>query len=224
MRVGELSSRSGTSVASIKYYLREGLLAAGTMTGRNQAEYGEEHVRRLRLIRALLDVGGLSVAAARDVLSAVDSPELDAHTLMGRAHHPLARPVRRNPSDPGWRQARAEVFAMVRRRGWYVPAESPHLDAAADAVAAYRALDQGYLVGLMDIYADAAERIAGEEVAAVVRRGDLVRVLEGVVVGTVVGEALLNAVRRMAQEDASARLLLSPAERDALLEQGDASV
>ena len=61
MRIAELSTRSGTSIASIKYYLREGLLAPGTPTGRNQADYGEAHLYRLRLIRALIDVGGLSV-------------------------------------------------------------------------------------------------------------------------------------------------------------------
>ncbi|GMA88788.1 hypothetical protein GCM10025868_40380 [Angustibacter aerolatus] len=45
-------------VATVKYYLREGLLPPGTPTSRTQAQYDEEHVRRLRLVRALLDVGG----------------------------------------------------------------------------------------------------------------------------------------------------------------------
>ena len=35
MRIAELSTRSGTSIPTIKYYLREGLLPAGTATGRN---------------------------------------------------------------------------------------------------------------------------------------------------------------------------------------------
>ncbi len=41
MRVAELSRRSGVSVASIKYYLREGLLPPGELTSPNQAHYGE---------------------------------------------------------------------------------------------------------------------------------------------------------------------------------------
>ena len=90
MRIAELSRRSGTSIPTIKYYLREGLLPAGTATGRNQAEYGEAHRHRLRLIRALIDVGGLSVAAARDVLAAVDAPDLPSHFLLGAAHGSLA--------------------------------------------------------------------------------------------------------------------------------------
>ena len=38
MRVAELSRRTDVSVASIKYYLREGLLPAGERTGPNQAD------------------------------------------------------------------------------------------------------------------------------------------------------------------------------------------
>jgi DNA-binding transcriptional MerR regulator len=210
MKVAELSSRSGTSVASIKYYLREGLLAGGAMTGRNQAEYSEEHVRRLRLIRALLDVGGLSVAAAKAVLSAVDSQATVGHDLLGIAHSQLARAGRSDRADPAWAAARAEVEAFVRRRGWHVSPASPSLDAAADAVTAFRTLDQADLLSLMEPYGDAAEAVAAKEVAAVVARQDPARMVEGTVVGTIVGEALLNAIRRMAQEDASARLLLPP--------------
>ena len=44
MRIAELSSRSGTSIPTIKYYLREGLLPAGEATGRNQADYGDDPV------------------------------------------------------------------------------------------------------------------------------------------------------------------------------------
>ena len=59
-------------------------------------------------------------------------------------------------------------------------------------------------------YAKAAEEIAAEEVGAVVKRQEPARMVEGVVIGTIVGEALFNALRRLAQQDASARLLLTP--------------
>jgi DNA-binding transcriptional MerR regulator len=68
-----LSRASGIPVATIKFYLRERLLPAGERTGPNQSRYREEHLRRLRFIRGLLKVGGLSVATARGVIDAVDS-------------------------------------------------------------------------------------------------------------------------------------------------------
>src|SRR6478752_6940457 len=64
MRMKELSEVSGVPVATIKFYQRERLLPAGERTHPNQSVYGDEHLRRIRLIRALIEVGGLSVAAA----------------------------------------------------------------------------------------------------------------------------------------------------------------
>ena len=63
MRMAELSTTSDVPVATIKYYLREKLLPAGESETANQARYGSTHLDRLRLIRALIDVGGLSVVS-----------------------------------------------------------------------------------------------------------------------------------------------------------------
>jgi DNA-binding transcriptional MerR regulator len=209
MRIAELSGRSGTSIPSIKYYLREGLLRAGSVTGRNQADYDDTHVHRLRLIRALLDVGGLSIAAARDVLAAVDTPGLPGHRLLGTAHHAISPPPpRRDPNDAGWRAARAEVEALIARRGWLVAPDSPGIDAAADAIAAMRGLGQEDLL-VLDTYAAAAERVADAEVGAVVARGEPTGMVQGVIIGTILGEAILCALRRLAQQHESARRVAS---------------
>jgi DNA-binding transcriptional MerR regulator len=213
VRIAELSSRSGTSVASIKFYLREGLLPPGSATGRNQADYGEAHLHRLRLIRALIDVGGLSVSAARDVLAVVDTPDTPSHQLLGAASHALYRPARRDPADPAWQRARAEIVDLLARRNWYVEPSSAGIDLAADAVAAFRALGQADMLGALETYADAAERIAAKELDLVITRGDPSGMVEGVITGTVIGEALVNALRRLAQQDASARRLVPPADR-----------
>ena len=83
IRIAELSATSAVATATITYYQREGLLPPGEATGPNQASYGEEHIRRLRLIRSLIDVGGLSVAFARGVLGAVDTPDLRLAQVFG---------------------------------------------------------------------------------------------------------------------------------------------
>ena len=207
VRIAELSSRSGTSIPTIKYYLREGLLPPGTPTGRNQADYGEEHVRRLRLIRALIDVGGLSVAAARDVLAAVDATVVPDHHLLGVASYALTRAPRRDRADPAWRAARDEVAALVRAQGWHVMDESPNLDQVADGVTALRDLGQEDLLATLPSYFQAAEQIAKAEVEVVVRRGEPGRLVEGVVVGTIIGETIIDAIRRLAHEHVSALIL-----------------
>lgn len=205
MRIGELSGRSGVSVATVKYYLREGLLPPGAATATNQATYSDGHVQRLRLIRALIDVGGLSVAGAREVLVAVDADDLPLHALLGVAHKAVTRAAGPSASDDAWLAARAEVEELVRRRDWRVEPDSPSLDRAADAIRALRTLGQEDLLGCLDTYADAAALVAARELDAVAARGNPARMVEGVVAGTVLGEALLAALRLLAQQDASAR-------------------
>ncbi|MET9031185.1 MerR family transcriptional regulator [Nocardia sp. NPDC004168] len=73
MRIGELSRRSGISVPTIKFSLRQGLLPSGELTSSNQAACSNAHLHRLRLIRALVDLAGLSVARAQEVLGSLDS-------------------------------------------------------------------------------------------------------------------------------------------------------
>lgn len=92
-----LSTTSGVSVPTIKYYLREGPLEPETLTGPNQADCRDDHVHRLRLIRALMDVGGLGVGAVRAVLAAIADPELSLHDLLGVAHQALGPPPDRQP-------------------------------------------------------------------------------------------------------------------------------
>ena len=41
MRISELSARTGVPVATIKYYLREGLLPEGERTAPTQATYAD---------------------------------------------------------------------------------------------------------------------------------------------------------------------------------------
>jgi DNA-binding transcriptional MerR regulator len=48
------------------------------MPGRSEGasgKYGEDHVRRLRLVRALVETGSLPIAKVREILATVEEPE-----------------------------------------------------------------------------------------------------------------------------------------------------
>jgi hypothetical protein len=141
------------------------------------------------------------------VLAAVDVAELPDHRLLGVASYALSRGPRRDREDPVWRAARGKVLAMVRDRGWHVQDDSPSLDQAADGLAAMRELGQGDMLDTLPVYFEAAEQIARVEVDAVLRRGDPALMVEGVVTGTILGEAIIGAIRRMAHEHISALIL-----------------
>lgn len=204
MKISELSRISGVPLPTVKYYLREGLLPAGRPLGRNQADYDEAHLRRLRLIRALIDVGGLSVAGVRQVLGAIDDPAVAGHNLLGTAHEAIAGVSRADRNTAGWLAARAEAARIVTERGWRVHDRAHALDQLADAIAALRELGQEDMLAMIDGYVEATERLARQEVGLVLARPDRAGMVEGVVTGTLLGEAMLVALRRLAQEHTSA--------------------
>ncbi|WP_319020119.1 MULTISPECIES: MerR family transcriptional regulator [unclassified Streptomyces] len=205
VRVGELSRRTGVSVPTIKYYVREGLLPAGRLSSPNQAGYDESHVRRLRLVRALIDVGGCSVSAVRGVLEAVEDPSRSVHEVLGAAHDHMA-PKPGAEQDEEVAEVRKEVVELMRRRGWRVDGSASAVRSLAAALAAMRRLGHArFAAHNLDAYAEAAERVAAVDVAYVTGEPSREDVVEAAVVGTVLGDVVLASLRHLAQVDASAR-------------------
>ncbi|MFF4954834.1 MerR family transcriptional regulator [Streptomyces chattanoogensis] len=203
MRIGELARQTGVSVPTIKYYTREGMLPAGERTSPNQVRYDDAHVRRLKLIRALIEVGGLSIAAAREVLTELDSPGRTVHGMLGTAQSAVSRTATERGTEETWERAEQEVAELVRRHGWAVKSDNPGWRTLVQIVVTYRDLDQGELLGLLERYADAAGELAAAELDVVARFPSTDGKIEGAVLGTVLGDAAMAALRRIAQEDAS---------------------
>jgi DNA-binding transcriptional MerR regulator len=206
MRIAELSRRSGVPIPTIKYYVREGLLAPGELTSPNQARYGEEHLQRLKLIRALVDVGHLSIAATREVLASIDAPGRSLHERLGKAQQAVTPVLQTDVDEESRALAAREVDELIRRRAWQVKDTSPARALLTDVLATLHSLDQEDIVGLLDVYAETAETIADADVRCVLGRGDVESILAGVVIGTTLGDTMFAAVRRLAQADVSARL------------------
>ncbi|GAA1690209.1 MerR family transcriptional regulator [Nonomuraea maheshkhaliensis] len=72
MRIGELASRAGVSVRSLRYYEEQGLLSS-TRSASGQRRYTADEVDRVRLIQRLY-AAGLSSRTIAEVLPCVDSP------------------------------------------------------------------------------------------------------------------------------------------------------
>ncbi|MGH9226242.1 MAG: MerR family transcriptional regulator [Acidimicrobiales bacterium] len=201
MRISELSRTSSVSVPTIKYYLREGLLEPGSSTGPNRADYGESHVHRLRLIRVLMDVGGLSVAAIGDVLDAIADESLSMHEVAGRAQYALGPAATEGEDVPDdLRHARGEVDRFLAGLGWHNTPGAPGRRALADALVALWRLGRGYGVEVFRPYAELSDKLAAHEVTIIEPDATRSEAVEAVVVGVVVFEAALVALRRLAQE------------------------
>lgn len=195
MRISELSKQTGVSVASIKYYTREGLLPPGEHAGYNSTEYRQTHVARLRLIRALIDSGGLTVAAARRVITAIDDPQIPLPQVFGIAQQavPLTSAP---PSD----SALELVRAAMRERGWVTTAENPGIALAASVIDDLARTGHTEVTEQLSRYAEAMDLVAEADLDAVEAGVDSDRKAETVVVGIALGDALLAGLRRIAQE------------------------
>ncbi|MEU9012060.1 MerR family transcriptional regulator [Streptomyces sp. NPDC048479] len=219
MRISELSRRSGVPITTIKHYLREGLLPPGRATAATQAEYEESHVRRLRLIRALIGVRGLSVNATRELLSAASEHEADTHQVLGLVLG--ARPVTEpepesesasasaseseSESDEDDRPGIADADALLTEMGWQVSEHAPAKSVIAETLETLRSLGVDYDWRSLLPYATLAERTAAHDLDQLDDTTDPLEQAERALLLTVLLEPALLALRRLAQEDESAK-------------------
>jgi DNA-binding transcriptional MerR regulator len=151
VRISGLWEQSGVTVATIKFYLREGLLPPGVPTGRNQAEYDDTHLERLRLIRILTSVGRLTLSEVRDILATLDHGE-------PTPPHPEAAANGHRPAGSSTTMVRADEF--FHELGWQVDPDSPEYDSIAYVLGALRQLGCDVDVRTLAPYAMAAARVA----------------------------------------------------------------
>lgn len=199
--MGQLSSESGVAVPTIKYYQREGLLHAGVLTSPTQASYDDSHVERLKLIRALIDIGALPVASAKNVIAAIDDPDLPLTWTFGVAQHAITQTVSPPAGSDG--SGMVAVHSALDAAGIRVNDENPGLAIAAGVLDSYRQLGHDELAEIVGEYLRAALIVAEADLDAVASRAGRGGMAQTVVVGTVLGDALSAGLRRIAQEHVS---------------------
>ncbi|MFI6943580.1 MerR family transcriptional regulator [Streptomyces sp. NPDC050418] len=210
MKLAELSERSGVSTATIKYYLREGLLQPGRRITATQAEYSEEHLRRLRLVRALIQVAKIPVSTTREVLSALQDDSLDHNARLGTAVWALPHGPAQDEEDPATETARRRVDTLFERMGWlYSRASGATSPAYGMLVTAIVTLERlGYPCGIEDLepHARAMDQLAVTDLDLVERYGGSPdEQVEAAVALTVLYEPVLLSLRRLAQAEESRR-------------------
>ncbi len=208
MRISELAKRSETSISTIKYYIREGLLPPGTTTAPNQSRYGDGHLERLDLIWRLKTFGGLPIDTIGAVLGAADG-ERDDYKAMGAGLKAAGKntlaPVLMSDAGgaahlgkptPGQQM----VAGMVESNSWSFLSEDPILEEIA--VTLDRIID-GWPFKLPDEMLENYARLAFEMVQFEIpddwQEGlDESGILKFALLGTFLFEPLILSVRRLA--------------------------
>lgn len=94
MKISELSKRTQVPKETIHYYVREGVLSRPRKKAKNAADYGEDHVEQIRIIKALQDNYYLPLSVIKKIIrqQKKQSPsELSAFQLLREYFRPLDR-------------------------------------------------------------------------------------------------------------------------------------
>ncbi|PWC04709.1 MerR family transcriptional regulator [Mycetocola zhujimingii] len=203
MQISELVRRADVPLATVKFYIREGMLPPGRSTSATRAEYDEKHLDRLRLIRSLTIVAGLPLNRAKKILAVIDHPEGTIYDMLGRAIEALASS---NPSD----ESAGDETNRYPRAAAALAALPPTYNASNERMAAFAQLDEALLAaeeaGIP--ITPARLRLYGDHIMAIARAeidgmpaGDPEAALQYAVLGTALYEPILAAIRRLAHQN-----------------------
>ncbi|MDV8146710.1 MerR family transcriptional regulator [Arthrobacter sp. B10-11] len=162
MQLKDLSGHTGVSAASIKYYLREGLLPAGETVHATRAQYSARHVERLGLIQALRRIVGLNIEQIRGILKMADdgAPRLDLLAAVQRVVLHLD-----SHAQAGVDAGTPPADAVVRLRNW-----PDYPSDARNALNAHLELMESLNIPVsgevMDTYSKAMDDVARVDIAA----------------------------------------------------------
>ena len=224
MKISELAEASGTSIPTLKYYIREGLLPAGGTTSRTQARYTDAHLRRLELIAILQTELGMTVDKIGEVIREAGRGG-EAMLAMGLsnaresrygsregAHRPTRRNARggdrpcEDPPESG--RALRCVHRMASTLHWKLKPQDPMVKDVAESVAIImRAMPEARIERSLIEYARAMKSIADREIPDTFDpAGRPWESLRYAVLGTYLLEPLILALRRLAHAERSAEL------------------
>lgn len=206
MQLKELSTASGVSAASIKFYLREGLIQRGEQVHPTRAEYGQLHLRRLELISALRSVVGLGIEQIRTLVQLIDAPEVSRLELLGRTQalvlgasgedipdHPLVSDLL---AAQEWPDVPSDARALLNRT--LEEMEGMGLSVSTDVVRGY---------------AEAADQVAQQDLGTVFDAGSRDEAVLAVAVGVRAYSKLLLSLVALAQASHSIKRLSGDEDR-----------
>ncbi|MFD9661957.1 MerR family transcriptional regulator [Rhodococcus sp. NPDC059968] len=213
MRVSELVARTGVPLATVKYYLREGLLMPGEATSATQARYGEKHVERLGLVKALAGAG-LPIPRIREILRLVDHPDGSLFEVLGEAIAQLPPYLDASDTDGG---GDANEFprarAVLDRLGQVY---DPGYVAVGQLERALEGLEEAGIPMTeerLEAYGRHVRGIAEIDIGLMPTESaeDAIRYA---VLGTAIYEPVIAAMRRLAHQDVAQKRLRKPEEQD----------
>lgn len=124
LKISEIAERAEVPVATVRHYLREGLLPEPVKTSKNMAYYPPEFADRIRLIKQLQEERFMPLKVIRELLDSGLTPEeeiLRRFDIPKRALRRLSELGVLTPSAGGYAQSDVRIIEAIssfRAAGW----------------------------------------------------------------------------------------------------------
>lgn len=200
IRMAELSRQTGVSVPTIKYYLREGLLAPGEATGVNQALYNQEHVDRIRLVRSLSKVAKLPLATIAEVLQIVDGGG-NVMEAIGRTQDALVGDIAEGSvGDEEFAEIKELLDSEIAKMGWHVHRDSRAYSMALRALRGLHVENLSPPVNHLADYVAAADKVGEADISTLAGATSAPDMVRRMAMGTTLRGPLTDALIWLAQQ------------------------
>ena len=201
LSIGELASRTGLPVRTIRFYSDSGVLPPADRTGAGYRLYGPDALARLGLVRTLRDLG-IDLATIRRVLerevsvpdvAAAHAAALDAQIRVLRIQRGVLRAVAQRGSDPEEMQRMHRMAQLSDEERRRIVAD--FLDQAFEGLD----IEPGFAARMRSAQPELPDDPTPEQVDAWIELAELVQ-----------DEGFRARVRRMSEQHAAARAAGEP--------------
>lgn len=202
MKLRDLAAQTEVSAATIKFWIREGLLPRAPLKNERTAIYGPEHVERLLLIRTLREEFDAPLRRIRELTSLIDrqAPMLEVLELcQSLASSPWLPPASDAPAEPGVTEA---VDALISSAGW-TPLPSIARGELERTLANLERQGFGFSAEALLAYAAALQPFAQADLDFVSMGGSPDAVARRTLLGTRAQVSVLVAVNQLAHTSAA---------------------
>ncbi|UWF77665.1 MULTISPECIES: MerR family transcriptional regulator [Microbacterium] len=193
MRLSDLSRVTGASIASLKFWMREGILPPGELRNQTTAVYGRKHLHRVALIQTLRAEFDASIDRIRALTALIDDPAVSPLEVMENCQL-LATGLAVGDADPTFAE---QIRTVAERVGW---GGADSAAARALAVALEGSARVGYAYTDEDLvrYARMLEPIAVDDIDSIHPEGTLDEVARNLLVAAAAQNRVLVAMNQMA--------------------------
>ncbi len=201
MKLSELARHTGASTASLKFWMREGILPAGELRNQTTAVYTQHHVERVGLIQILRAEFDAPIGRIRELTALIDDPGTGLLGVM-EACQVIATGMIVPPETDA---AQAELVDRLHERMTWLRYDSVAASALAHALAGSARV--GYPYDLDDLvhYGQALEPIATADIGSIQPEGTPDAVARNLLVAAAAQNRVLVAMNQLAHTDAAIR-------------------